>query len=210
MSIPLDVSTVEPFLYAMDLAGTLVFAISGILVARQNRVDVFGGAVIAFATAVGGGTIRDILIGSTPVGWMKDMNYLLAILAGVLIAIFFKKYINRLTKTLFLFDAIGIGLFTILGVQKTLTVGLSPAIAIMRGLVSAVFGGVLRDILVDRVPLIFRTEIYATACLFGAILYVILKSLGIDFPFGIVFSMLSIITLRILAVYYHWKLPKLK
>ncbi len=200
---------IEPFIYALDLAGTLVFSMSGILVARQNRMDIFGAGVIAFATAVGGGTIRDILIGSTPVGWMKDLNYLIAILGGIILAVFFKKYINKLTKTLFLFDAIGIGLFTILGVQKTLLTGLSPAIAVMMGIVSAVFGGVLRDILVDRVPLIFRSEIYATACLCGAILYVILKELGIEFPWGIVLSIILIIGMRIMAVYYHWKLPRL-
>lgn len=199
----------DTFLYVLDLAGTLVFAISGILVARQNRMDIFGGAVIAFATAVGGGTIRDVLIGSTPVGWMKDLNYLFVIVAGILLSIFFKRYVNKLTKTLFLFDAIGIGFFTIIGLQKTIAIGLSPVIAILMGTVSAVFGGVVRDVLVDRVPLIFRSEVYATACLSGAILYVILKELSVGIPLAMSIAILLIIGMRILAVRYKWTLPRL-
>lgn len=199
----------EEFIYVLDLVGTLVFAISGVLVARQNRMDIFGAAVIAFATAVGGGSIRDILIGSTPVGWMLDINYQFAILAGIFLAVFFKKYINKLTKTLFLFDAIGIGLFTILGFQKTIASGLSPVIAILMGIVSAVFGGVLRDILVDRVPLIFRNEIYATACLSGALLYLILKQLAVGIPLAMIIAIISIIAIRILSVKFKWTLPRL-
>ncbi|MEM9821242.1 MAG: trimeric intracellular cation channel family protein, partial [Bacteroidota bacterium] len=145
-------------IYIIDLLGTLVFAISGALAAANKRMDVFGASVIAFVTAVGGGTIRDVLIGSQPVGWMKDLNYLLMIGIGIGFAFLFKKGIQQLRRTFFLFDTVGIGLFTILGLQKTLGLGLSPVIAVMMGTVSAVFGGVLRDTLSNEIPLIFRKE----------------------------------------------------
>jgi len=164
------------WIYALDMIGTLVFAISGVLAAVEKKFDVVGALVLGFVTAVGGGTLRDMLIGSTPVGWMNDLNYLIIIVAALplcyfayLIIIvaalplcyFAKKYILRLRKSLFLFDTIGIGLFTILGLQKTLSIGLSPAIALLMGVVSATFGGVIRDVLSTEVPLIFRKEIYA-------------------------------------------------
>jgi uncharacterized membrane protein YeiH len=200
---------VEIFIYILDIAGTFVFAISGVLVARNNNIDVFGAAILGFVTAIGGGTLRDVMIGSTPVGWMLNLHYLITIAIGILAAIFLKRYIARLTKTMFLFDAIGIGLFTVLGLEKTLAVGLPPIIAIMMGTVSAVFGGVLRDVLVDRIPLIFRSEIYATACFLGAILYFILDAFGL--PSYIILSacILFIILIRIFAVRYNWVLPVL-
>ncbi len=199
----------DTFIYSLDIAGTFVFAISGVLVARNHNIDVFGAAILGFVTAIGGGTLRDIMIGSTPVGWMLNVDYLFAILIGIVAAIFFKQYIARLTKTMFLFDAIGIGLFTILGLEKTLGVGLPPIIAIMMGTVSAVFGGVLRDVLVGRIPLIFRSEIYATACLLGAILYIVLGYYGLPAFIVIPICIVFIILIRILAVKYNWVLPVL-
>ena len=119
-------------IYLLDLAGTFVFAISGILTATRNQLDWFGGVVIALVTAVGGGTLRDMMIGSTPVGWMQDLNYLIVILAGSLIAYFFRGTVRRLRRTMFLFDSIGIGLFTILGLTKTLDAGIdSPASSVL-------------------------------------------------------------------------------
>jgi uncharacterized membrane protein YeiH len=196
-------------IYVFDLAGTFVFAISGILTATRNRLDWFGGLVIALVTAVGGGTLRDMMIGSTPVGWMQDLNYLIAILAGSLIAYFFRGTVRRLRRTMFLFDSIGIGLFTILGLTKTLDAGLSIPVAILMGVVSAVFGGVVRDTLCNAVPLIFRKEIYATACLAGGTLYVSLIYFGVVENVAIVSTVVFIILLRILAVRFHWSLPAL-
>ena len=166
--------TTEDLVYFIDLGGTLVFAISGWLTASKMKMDPFGASVIAFITAVGGGTLRDLLIGSQPVGWMVDQNYLLMIGAGILLGYLFRQQLQKLRKTMFLFDSIGIGLFTILGIEKTLLYGLTPVIAIMMGTVSAVFGGVLRDTLANEVPLIFRSEIYATACLLGGIIFILL------------------------------------
>ena len=197
-------------MYSLDLIGTFVFAISGALAAGENKMDVFGAFVIAFVTAVGGGTIRDLLIGSLPVGWMLDLNYLVVIVLGLGVAVWFRASVLRFNKTMFLFDAIGIGLFTILGVQKTLSIGLSPVVAVMMGAVSAVFGGVLRDVLSNRVPLIFRKEIYATACLFGGIVYIVLEYTGLPPVLRMFISMIAIIVLRILAVKKHWSLPTLQ
>ena len=199
----------ETFIYYLDIAGTFVFAISGVLVARNHNIDVFGAAILGFVTAIGGGTLRDIMIGSTPVGWMLNLHYLIAIGVGISAAIFLKRYIARLTRTMFLFDAIGIGIFTVLGLEKTLDFGLSPIIAIMMGTVSAVFGGVLRDVLVDRIPLIFRSEIYATACFLGASLYFILEFFGLPSYIIVPACILSIIIMRIVAVRYNLGLPVL-
>ena len=162
-------------LYYIDLLGTLVFAISGVLVAVEKKFDLVGAIIIGIVTAVGGGTLRDILIGETPVGWMKDLNYLYVIFAALPLCFYFQSAIQKLRKGVFLFDTIGIGLFTILGLQKTLGVGLSPFVAVMMGITSAVFGGVIRDVLTNEVPLIFRKEIYASACLAGALVFFIAR-----------------------------------
>lgn len=197
-------------IYILDLLGTFVFAISGTATAADKKFDLFGATIIALVTAVGGGTIRDLLIGQTPVGWMKDLNYLAAIGLAVPVTYFFKTALLRLRRTLFLFDAIGIGLFTILGLQKTLSAGLSPVVAVLMGTVSAVFGGVLRDILCNEVPLIFRKEIYATACMAGAVLYCLLDGLGLKYHLNLAATVSFIITLRVMAVQRGWGLPVIK
>jgi uncharacterized membrane protein YeiH len=193
----------------LDMIGTFVFAISGTLAASNQRFDVFGAIVIAFVTAVGGGTLRDVLIGSHPVAWMQDLRYLYVILSAVLCSYFFKRYILKLRKTMFLFDTIGIGLFTILGLQKTLEMGLSPIIALMMGTVSAVFGGVIRDILCNLVPLIFRKEVYATACIAGGLLFLLLSKY-LPQEICILITVSAIILLRIVAVRQEWSLPVIK
>lgn len=197
-------------IYAIDIIGTLVFAISGVLTATKQKFDLFGAAVIAFVTAVGGGTLRDMLIGAQPVGWMQDSNYLIIIGIAVPLTFFFRRYIQKLRRTMFLFDAIGIGLFTILGLEKTLAIGLSPAVAVIMGTVSACFGGVVRDVLCNVQPLIFRGEIYATACLSGAILYLVLKQFQLPDKITISATILFITLLRIVAVRRQWALPEMK
>lgn len=184
-----------------------MFAMSGVLTAGNEKMDMFGAVVIGFVTAVGGGTLRDILIGSTPVGWMQNADYLMLLSAGVITAILLRSQVAKLQKTMFLFDAIGIGLYTILGLEKTLSFGLSPAIAVMMGTVSAVFGGVLRDVLVNRVPLIFRREIYATACFAGGIVYILLKQVSDNQVLNMLVAMSAVTTLRIFAVVNKWSLP---
>lgn len=197
-------------IYFVDLAGTFVFAVSGWLLASKKQLDFFGAAVISFITAVGGGTLRDVLIGSTPVGWMQDINYLLIIASANVATIFFRRIFEKLRKTMFLFDSIGIGLFTILGVQKTIDLGLSPIVAVMMGTISAVFGGVLRDTLVNEIPMIFRKEVYATVCVGGGIVYLLLGETSLNNDFRIIITISVIITIRILAVVNNWSFRAVK
>jgi len=173
----------------------------------SEELDIFGASVIGFVTAVGGGTIRDMLIGSTPVSWMINRDYLIVIGLGILVAMFLRKHISKWHKTMFLFDTVGIGLFTVLGLQKTLSFGLSPSVAVMMGIVSAVFGGVVRDVLVNRIPLIFRKEIYATACLAGAILYAVISPYFPGSLWTVLISMAVVIAIRVAAVRRKWALP---
>ena len=190
----------------VDYFGTFVFAISGVIAGVEKKFDFFGVMTLAIVTAIGGGTLRDLLIGSTPVGWMQDEKYIYIILLAIPICYFFIKRVQRLKKGLFLFDTIGIGLFTILGIQKTLDSGLSPTIAVVMGVVSAVFGGIIRDVLSNEVPLIFRKEIYASACFIGAIVFMVAKEFLLE-PFGMVLSIFVVIMIRIMAIKLKWELP---
>lgn len=194
------------WVYLFDLAGTFIFAISGVLTALSKKFDLVGSIIIGIVTAVGGGTLRDLLIGETPVGWLLDLNYLIVILAAVVISYLFRNQIANLRKSMFLFDTMGIGLFTILGLQKTLGVGLSIPIAIMMGIVSAVFGGVIRDVLTNEIPLIFRKEIYATACLAGAIVFIVIDHLSQLTTINMIVSMLVVFIIRYFAIKNHWSL----
>lgn len=193
-------------IYILDLAGTFVFAISGVLTAIDKKLDLVGSIVIGFATAIGGGTLRDVLIGQTPVGWMQDNKYIYVILLAVPICYLFKPVILKLRKGVFLFDTIGIGLFTLLGLQKTLATGLTDLVAILMGVVSAVFGGVLRDILCNEVPLILRREIYATACFAGAVVFLLLEKIPLDTTLNTAIAIISVIVIRYLSVRHKWSL----
>lgn len=195
--------------YYIDLLGTLVFAVSGSLAASDKNMykDIFGVSFTGFVTAVGGGTLRDMILGVRPT-WVVDGNYLIAITIGVLFAILFKYYILKYRRTFFLFDTLGIALYTIVGVQKSLEFGVSPLAAIIMGMFSAVMGGVIRDTLINEVPLIFKKEIYATACLSGASLFVILKLMKVDDNVNSFISVIVIILIRTLSVKYKLTLPK--
>lgn len=194
-------------LYFIDIIGTMVFAISGALAGRDKKLDFFGIAAVGFITAIGGGTIRDLLLGSTPVGWMNDLIYLIMIGSGVSASLFFGKALRKLRRTFFIFDTIGIAVFTVLGLQKALNLGVHPVIAIMMGMVSAVFGGVIRDIVCNEIPLIFRQEIYALTCIAGGIVYVSLDFCDVGQTLNVIITASFIVTFRVLAVKYHWKLP---
>ncbi len=194
------------WLYILDLIGTFVFAISGVLTAIQKKFDVVGSIIIGLVTAVGGGTLRDVLIGKTPVGWMQDLNYFYAILMAVILSYLFEKNIIKWTKGMFIFDTIGIGVFTILGIQKTLTTDLGLPIVLFMGVVSAVFGGVTRDVLTNKVPLIFRKEIYASACLLGGIVFVSLEYFNLPTNFNAICCMAIISIIRYEAVKRQWSL----
>ncbi len=196
-------------IYYLDLLGTMVFAISGTITGVDRKLDVFGASLIGLVTAVGGGTLRDLLIGSHPVGWMVDLNYFWICLSGMILTFLFLKWVGHWHRALFLFDALGIGVFTLLGLEKALQFGLHPVLAVMMGMTSAVFGGVLRDVLCSQVPLILRREIYATLCIFGGFLYLGLTALFKE-SFIITLVCISLIfLLRILVVKNSWQLPTL-
>ncbi|MFT4735521.1 MAG: putative membrane protein YeiH, partial [Arcticibacterium sp.] len=189
----------------VDFMGTFVFAISGATAAIEKKFDVFGVLILALVTAIGGGTLRDLLIGSTPVAWLTNNVYVYIVLIAVPVAFLFEAQIKSLRKGIFLFDTLGIGLFTILGIEKTLNVGLSPIAAVMMGVFSAVFGGVIRDVLSNEVPLIFRGEIYASACLAGAMTYLAIKGLGNE-QIAMYVSIITVIAIRILSIRFNWSL----
>lgn len=193
--------------HALDLLGTAAFAVSGTLFAIHKKMDTFGVFIIAFVTAVGGGTIRDMLIGSYPVAWMADLNYIYAIMVAMTLAIVFRKKIGHLSKSLFLFDAIGLGIFTIIGTETGLQQGLHPLICISLGMITATFGGVIRDTFSNEIPLIFHKEIYATACIIGASTYLLLNGFQINQDLNHILTTLMVITVRLLAVKFKWKLP---
>ncbi|WP_372751071.1 trimeric intracellular cation channel family protein [Labilibaculum sp.] len=196
-------------LYGLDLVGTLVFTISGTLSAANKKLDLFGAYFTGFITAIGGGTLRDVILGNFPVGWISDINYLTVISIGVVLTFLFKAYIMQLKKTLFLFDTIGIGVFTIIGIEKSLSLGIHPFLSIIMGLFSAVMGGVIRDTLCNDIPLIFRKEIYATACLFGGILFIFLNSAGINSSLNQFITISFIIMIRIICIRFKLSLPVL-
>ncbi|MEQ3665044.1 MULTISPECIES: trimeric intracellular cation channel family protein [unclassified Olleya] len=195
--------------YIIDILGTIAFAISGVLVALNKRMDAFGILIIAFVTAVGGGTLRDVLIGETPVSWMKDMTFIYVVIASTIFAVVFRSKIDYLRKSLFLFDTIGIGLYTVVGVEKGISAGLHPIICIFLGTMSACFGGVIRDILCNEIPVIFRKEVYATACILGGATYFVVIKLPIASDFVFVIAGAVVITVRLIAVKFKISLPNL-
>ncbi len=197
------------FIYALDILGTFAFAISGALVASDKKFDLFGVIIIAFVTAVGGGMLRDVLINSHPINWIGDLNYLFTILVAVILTFLFKSKIAYLSKTLFLFDTVGLSVFTLLGLQKGLLLDLHPIVALIMGMISAVFGGVLRDVLTNKVPLIFEKEIYASACLAGGIFYLILAKFNVPKDINFVISASVIVIIRLIAVKFELQLPKI-
>ncbi|MGS2763940.1 trimeric intracellular cation channel family protein [Sinomicrobium sp. M5D2P9] len=195
------------FYLVIDLLGVVSFAISGVLAALQKKLDIFGVFIIAFVTAVGGGTIRDILIGTEPVTWLQNNIYMYTIIVTVIFALLFKEKLKYLRTSLFLFDTIGIGLYTLVGVEKGITAELSAVMCIALGTINACFGGVVRDILCNDIPVIFHKEIYATACVVGAGAYFLLRLLPVSDDVVFVVSVLIVIAIRLLAVKFQLALP---
>ncbi|MFA4866810.1 MAG: trimeric intracellular cation channel family protein [Pedobacter sp.] len=192
----------------IETLGTIAFAISGTFAAMERRLDPFGVLIIAFVTSIGGGTVRDLLIGDTPVAWMRDVNYCLLILVTSLMTIFFKTHIKKFKVTLFLFDSLGLGLFTMLGIQKGIMFGLSPGICVALGTITGCFGGVIRDTLLNTIPLIFHKEIYATACILGGILFYALKYFNLKDDVATISVIAFIFLLRVVVVRFKLALPK--
>jgi uncharacterized membrane protein YeiH len=193
--------------HLLDIIGTIAFAMSGALTAMSKKMDGFGVFIIAFVTAVGGGTLRDVMIGRTPVGWMLDLEYVYVICIGFILALLFRKKFDRLRTSLFLFDTIGLGVFTLIGLEKGINIGLHPLICIALGTMTACFGGVIRDILCTEIPVIFRKEIYATICILGGVVFFALKRFNLDDNLLYILTSLVIISVRLMAVKFKWYLP---
>ena len=195
-------------IYLWDLIGTTVFGVSGVLLGLERRMDIFGMLILAFVTGVGGGTLRDIMIGSVPVFWMNNLTYILMIVISVVITILFKKqFSEHWCKSLMLFDTIGLGVFTIIGIEKALRFGLSPTIAIILGTMTGSFGGVIRDILANKLPALFHKEIYATACIAGGTVYFLIDDF-VNHNLVVFITIMVVISVRLLSVKYRWELPK--
>ena len=196
------------FTFSIEVLGTISFAMSGSFAAMQKRFDPFGVLIIAFVTSVGGGTVRDLLL-DVPVFWMHDLLAVSLIFFTAIFTMIFKLIEKKFQVTLFIFDSLGLGLFTIIGVQKGLNADLHPVIGVVLGTITGCFGGIIRDILLNRIPLIFRKEIYATAAIAGGIVYILLKNFsGLSEEINQILTILLIVSIRTLAVKYHWQMPK--
>lgn len=204
-----DPSLVQTVQTIIEILGTLAFAISGIRHAAAKHYDWFGGFVCGFAVAIGGGTLRDIMLDLPPF-WMTSPMYITCTFIAQAFVIVFQKYLKRLDNAWFLFDTLGLASFTITGIQKTLECGYPFWVAIAMGCITGSAGGVLRDMLLNKVPVIFRKEIYAMASIIGGLLYWLLTVLHVNVAITGAATFALIVLIRILAVKYHISLPVLK
>lgn len=196
------------FIQIIDLVGTFAFAISGVRLAARKEFDLFGAFVVGFVTAVGGGTLRDLLL-DVPPFWIQTKSYVLVTLLALLVTIAFKKWIVKFNYTFFIFDAIGLGLFTVVGLEKSLAAGNPMWVNIIMGCITGAAGGIFRDVLINEVPLIFRKDIYALACIIGGIVYWICYRIQAPIVLTQLIAALSVILTRVLAVHFNVCLPSL-
>ena len=197
------------FVQVLDFIGTFAFAISGIRLASAKRFDWFGAYVVGLVTAIGGGTLRDVLL-DVPPAWMQDPFYVICTAFAMLFVILFSKHLIHLNNTFFIFDTIGLALFTIVGVERSIAAGYPFWVAIIMGSMTGAAGGVIRDVFINEIPLIFRKEIYAMACVVGGIAYWICALAGVESYISQIVSGSTVFLTRVLAVKYHITLPILK
>lgn len=196
------------FITIIDYIGTFAFAISGIRLAAAKNFDLFGAYVVGFVTAVGGGTLRDLMLDTTPF-WMEQPSYVIITALALVFVILLKKWVVRLNITFFIFDAIGIGLFTVVGVERSIAAGYPVWVNIIMGCITGAAGGMFRDIFINEVPLIFRKDIYAVACVLGGIAYYICVALDCSHILTQIIAASSVILVRILSVRFGISLPSL-
>ena len=195
------------FLHVIDILGTFSFAVSGAFFAMQKKLDPFGVLILSFVTAIGGGTLRDMMIGNLPVGWLRDETATVVIFAGAMGSMFFGQWLKKINATLFLFDALGLGLFTIIGIEKGIELNFSTGVCVALGTITASFGGVIRDVLLNNVPLVFRKEIYALASIIGGLFYYVLYHSSMNNDVAKIICILLILFIRLMAVRYKLSLP---
>ncbi len=204
-----DFSAIQ-FVDVIEFIGTFAFAISGIRLASAKKFDLFGAYVVGLATAVGGGTLRDLLLGVTPF-WMNNTFYLWCTLFALIFVMIFHNHLIRLDSAFFAFDSIGLALFVVVGAEKTLGLGFAPWVAVVMGTSTGAVGGVIRDVLINEIPLIFRKEIYALACVIGGIVFVTLsQTTNLNVIFVELSTAAVVILVRFLSVKYHLSVPVLK
>lgn len=192
-----------------DIIGTIACAVAGTIKAKNNSGDVMGAIFIAVVASVGGGTVRDLLLDNHPIFWMVQPDYLTVIIITSLVVQIFFHYIQKLDKPLVFFDALGAATFTIIGIEKALAMDFTPMVAMLMGITTATVGGILRDIICNEIPLLFRREIYISACLVGALVYFALLYLGLFQAVRQLVVIGIIFTVRMLAVYQNWQLPNI-
>lgn len=198
--------TLATSIYFLDLLGTVVFAITGLLAARRKQLDLFGAIVIAMVTAIGGGTLRDLII-DVPVFWTQKDIYIYIVVITALALFFLARYKRLPVKLLLFLDALGLAVFTVIGTQKAMALGFSDPIAIMTGIMTGVVGGIIRDVLVGEVPLVFRKEIYATASFAGASIFLLLEHAGFSIDLAIVVAIIITLSMRVTAIMFNIELP---
>lgn len=197
--------------YILELLGTGFFAMSGALVANEkSKPDWFGVSFIGFITSIGGGSLRDMLLGSYPLVWIKDINFIYAVFTGIILTSVLYQLLTKNRKMLLVFDTLGIAMFTIIGMEKALNLGVDPIIACIMGMFSAVMGGVLRDVLTNETPILFQKTIYASACLAGTVVYLLLDVIGLERHTTALLSIGVICAIRYVAVRYNVTLPKFR
>ncbi len=194
----------------IDHIAVLVFALTGALVASRKQMDIFGFALLAAVTGLGGGAVRDTALGTLPMVWVQEPSYLLVCAATAFIGFFFVQHINSRYTLILWLDSLGLSFFAVLGADKALGAGVDPVIAIMMGVVTASFGGIIRDILGGEIPLILRREIYVSAALLGAVTYVILVGAGLSGAVSGVAGFAACFVLRALSIRYQLSLPRYK
>ena len=193
----------------IEFLGTIAFAISGIRLASAKRFDWFGAIVIGFVTAVGGGTLRDLLL-DVPVFWMQASRYIWCTLFAFLVVVFFRRFLVHLNNTIFWFDCIGLGLFVVVGYEKSLALDYPVWVCVSMATITGIFGGIIRDILINEVPIVFTQVLYAVACILGGLLFSVLHYLNVDLVIIEISTAVFVVVIRILATKYRLKLPILK
>ncbi|MER2010901.1 MAG: trimeric intracellular cation channel family protein [Psychrobacter alimentarius] len=207
------ITTFDPgsLIYLFDMIGIVACSISGTILAKHKKFDVFGCLLVSIVTAIGGGTVRDVILNRHPLFWMVDMSYLTVItISSLVMQIFFHPNSKRVNKFLRLSDTIGLSAFTLIGIKVADSMGTNVPVALLLGVITIIVGGIIRDMICNEIPLVLQQEIYITAALTGGILYFALHNLGVRDWVTDIATMSTIFTLRMLAIRYDWQFPTLE
>ena len=216
LTIALDselITTFDPrsLIYLFDMIGIVACSISGTILAKHKNFDVFGCLLVSIVTAIGGGTVRDVILDRHPLFWMVDMSYLTVItISSLVMQIFFHPNSRRVDKFLKLSDTIGLSAFTLIGIKVADSIGTNVPVALLLGVITIIVGGIIRDMICNEIPLVLQQEIYISAALTGGILYFALHNLGVTAWIVDISAMATIFTLRMLAIRYDWQFPTIE